>query len=341
VGLTNSAALQLEQVTKRFGAVTAVENLSLEVAPGEIVSLIGPSGCGKTTALRLVAGLELPDTGVIQIGGTRADRLPPEQRSAGFVFQDYALFPHLTVEENVAFGLAHLPREDRRSRLEEVLELVDLRALAARLPFELSGGQQQRVAIARALAPKPRILLLDEPFSNLDPTLRRQVRHEVLEIVRLSGTATLWVTHDHDEGLIVAERVVVMDQGRVRQVGTPSEIWRYPADSWVAAFIGTGDLIDGVVEGGFVRTTLGRVKAAEFESGRNVQVLIRPDDVVLASDGAKGKVVRRHFVGTDNVYCVQLEDGCLLHCRQPADVEIHRGTTVRIRLANHLVPIYA
>lgn len=338
--LSARPALRLQGVGKRFGCVRAVEGLDLDVASGEIVSLIGPSGCGKTTTLRLVAGLERPDAGVVEIDGTDATRLSPERRRVGFVFQDYALFPHLDVAGNVGYGLHRWPRAERARRVEEVLSLVGLDSLAGRLPGELSGGQQQRVALARALAPRPALLLLDEPFSNLDPQLRRQVRHEVLDIVRSSGAAALWITHDHDEGLIVSDRVAVMDAGRVRQMGSPADIWRRPADAWVAGFIGHGDLIAGRVEGGRVRTPLGEVEADGLPEGAAAHVLVRPDDVDLDPDGWPGTVVRRHFSGADNVYCVQLGDGSRLHCRQPAEVEIGRGTPVRVRLATTSLPLY-
>ena len=331
----------MRSVTKSFGSVRAVDELDLEVFPGQIVSLIGPSGCGKTTTLRLVSGLESPDAGTIFIDGERADRLPPHRRGAGLVFQDYALFPHLTVEQNVAFGLSRMKRDERDVRVEDVLEMVSLRPERDRLPSEISGGQQQRVALARALAPNPRLLLLDEPFSNLDPRLRRHVRHDVLDIIRSCQTAALWVTHDHDEGLIVADRVVVMDAGRVRQDGTPAEIWRDPTDSWVAEFIGSGDLVEGHVEGGYLRTALGSVKAEGLEPGSTGRVLLRPDDVLMGDEGANGLVVRRHFSGLDNIYCVELDSGGLLHCRQPSHIEIKRGTPVKIRLASESLPVYA
>lgn len=333
--------LRLESVSKSFGSVKAVDQIDLEIHPGQIVSLIGPSGCGKTTTLRLVSGLETPDAGSIFIAGERAERLPPHRRGAGLVFQDYALFPHLTVEQNVAFGLSRMKREERDPRVEEVLEMVSLRQERGRLPTELSGGQQQRVALARALAPNPRILLLDEPFSNLDPRLRRHVRHDVLDIIRGCETAALWVTHDHDEGLIVADRVVVMDAGRVKQAGTPVEIWRDPADSWVAEFIGSGDLVEGEVQGGYLRTPLGSVKAEGLASGTTGRVLLRPDDVLIGDKGASGLVVRRHFSGLDNIYCVELESGGLLHCRQPSHIEIKRGTPVNVRLASESLPVYS
>jgi iron(III) transport system ATP-binding protein len=339
-------ALRLRGVAKAYGTVAAVRGLDLDVGPGEIVSLVGESGCGKTTTLRIIAGLERPDGGTVEIAGSDATLLPPEWRRVGYVFQDYALFPHLDVAANVAYGINRVERSRRRRRVQEVLELVGLTGLDHRLPGELSGGQQQRVAIARALAPEPPLLLLDEPFSNLDPRLRRQVRGDLLDIIRKAGTATVWVTHDHDEGLVVSDRVAVMDAGSIRQIGAPREIWTHPADAWVAGFIGSGDLLHGEVRDGLVRTALGDVALGatrnEAAEGRPAQVLVRPDDVVLNLDdpSPKGVVLRRQFSGNDNVYCVELDGGARLHCRQPAAVEIPEGSQVGLRLLSSELPVY-
>lgn len=332
--------LRLQGITKRFGETRALTGLDLEVAESQIVALIGPSGCGKTTALRVVAGFEDPEAGSVEIDGLDARGVPPEARRVGFVFQDYALFPHLDVGQNVSFGLRGSARNERELRTHEVLELVGMADLAKKFPRELSGGQQQRVALARAIAPKPRILLLDEPLSNLDPHLRRRVRHEVLGIIRESSIAAVWVTHDHDEGLIVSDHVVVMCEGRARQSGTPAEIWRAPQDAWVASFIGRGDLLRGTVRSGLVETPLGTVRAGLAADGAPVSVLVMSEDVVMDSTGAPGTVVRRHFDGDSNVYCVQLEDGGLLHVKQPPNKEIPRGSRVRVKLARDDLPVY-
>lgn len=334
------SALLAEGLRKSFGTVVAVDGVDLEIGPGQIVALVGPSGSGKSTILRMIAGLTEPDEGTIEIGGKECSRVPPEARGVGFVFQDCALFPHLNVAGNVGFGLAGLPRSERAKRVEEVLQMVGLDDLAGRLPHQLSGGQAQRVALARALAPRPSLLLLDEPFSNLDPQLRRRVRHEVLSVLRASGSAALWVTHDHEEGLIVADRVTVMDKGVVRQCGTPAEIWRSPADAWVAGFIGHGDLVPGRVEQGVVRTELGDVPAEELAEGSAALVLVRAHDIALSAEGAPGVIVRRHFSGNDNVYCVQLRDGRLVHLRQPAEVELRRGQDVAVRIASDRLSVY-
>lgn len=338
--MEDKLALCLRGATKSFGSVPAVIDFDLDVPHGEIVALVGPSGCGKTTTLRLVAGLESPNSGEIFVDGRECSNLPPNKRNVGFVFQDFALFPHLTVGENTAFGLKKGdPSQDRLRRVDEILEMVGLGGMSRRMPNELSGGQQQRAALARALAPGPSLLLLDEPLSNLDPQLRRHVRHEILAIVRASGAAALWVTHDHDEGLIVSDKVVVMHGGRIRQVGTPSEIWRKPRDAWVASFLGRGDLLPGKVSDGLLRTALGDVEAPMLLEGPG-EVLLGPEDIIFHETGCPGTVVRRHFRGADNVYCVQLSEGGLLHVLQPGDVEITRGTPVNVRLASRSLPVF-
>jgi iron(III) transport system ATP-binding protein len=341
MGPARPPALRLRGIRKSFGTVHAVEGVDLDIGTGEIVGLVGPSGSGKSTTLRIVAGLSQPDAGTVEINGRDCSRIAPEDRGVGFVFQDCALFPHLDVQSNVGFGLIKVARAERAGRVHEVMEMVGLAGLADRLPHQLSGGQAQRVALARALAPRPSLLLLDEPFSNLDPQLRRQVRHEVLGVLRACGAAALWVTHDHDEGLIVSDRVAVMDNGVIRQEGTPSDIWRRPVDAWVAGFIGHGDLVPGPVKEGMVRTELGPVPADGLDEGVSALVLVRAHDVELNPAGTPGVVVRRHFSGNDNIYCVQLQGGRLVHMHQPADVELVRGQEVSVGIASGRLPVFA
>jgi len=235
-------ALELERVAKRYPGTTdtALSEVSLRVGPGELVAVVGASGCGKTTLLRLIAGLEFPDAGIVRLGGETvaggATWVPPERRGVGLVFQDFALFPHLRVSDNVAYGLRHLPRAERRERVERMLELVGLNELRERYPHQLSGGQQQRVALARALAPEPRLLLLDEPFSNLDTPLKIVLQKELARLLEASGVPTLLVVHEVEDIVALADRVVVLREGRVVREGTPAGLHTNPGDAYVAGF---------------------------------------------------------------------------------------------------------
>ncbi len=278
-------ALSLDHVSHAFDTVRAVDDVSLSIAPGELVCLVGPSGCGKTTALRIAAGLETLQTGRVLIDDrVVADgrtQVPPEARNIGLMFQDYALFPHLDVADNVAFGLRGLPGGERRKRLQGALAQVGMEAQAEAYPHMLSGGQQQRVALARALAPQPRIMLLDEPFSGLDAPLRARIRDDTLHVLKESGAATLMVTHDPEEAMFMADRIAVMRAGRIAQAGRPADLYFAPQDACVAGFFGEVNRLEGRVEDGRVRTPLGDVDAGRLEDGRKVEVLIRPEALKL------------------------------------------------------------
>jgi len=256
-------ALRLEHVSHAFGALLAVEDLSLSVAPGELVCLLGPSGCGKTTVLRIAAGLEGLQRGRVLMNdkpvADETTNVPPEARGVGLVFQDYALFPHLTVLDNVAFGLRSLSGEARRARALDALAQVGMESSATVYPHTLSGGQQQRVALARALAPKPRVMLLDEPFSGLDARLRNQVRDDTLHVLKESGAATLMVTHDPEEAMFMADRVALMCCGRLVQLGRPTDLYFAPDDAFVAGFFGDINHLEGVIRGGLSRLPLARL----------------------------------------------------------------------------------
>ena len=244
------ARLEIDRISKRYGEVHAVKDVTLDVAEGEFVVLLGPSGCGKTTTLRVVAGFAEPTSGTVRLGGRDITSVPPWKRNAGLVFQSYALFPHLTVTENVAFGLEMRKTAPAEAgmRIADVLRLVRLEHLGARLPRELSGGQQQRVALARALVFRPDVLLLDEPLSNLDAKLRQEVRVEIRELQRQLGLTTVMVTHDQEEALTMADRLVVMNDGTVRQVGTQQDLYERPTDRFVAGFVGRSTFIEGLIE---------------------------------------------------------------------------------------------
>ncbi len=319
-------------VSKRFGAVTAVDAADLCVGRGEFVALLGPSGCGKTTLLRLVAGFEQPDLGEVKIGdrvvADSSTWVVPERRRVGMVFQDYALFPHLTVAENVGFGL---PRRERSARVPIVLALVDLSGLGRRYPHELSGGQQQRVALARALAPNPELVLLDEPWSNIDPHLRASMRDELARILRSIGVTVVLVTHDREEAFSLADRIAIMRTGTVVQEGSPEEIYLEPADRWAAEFVGAGNFLPGTLEDGIVQTTVGRFPALNANGATDVEVLIRPELLELQPDPlGPAEVVAREFRGHDVFYRVLL-DGVELVSQRPSNEVVPLGARVTVR----------
>jgi iron(III) transport system ATP-binding protein len=329
----------------RRGDIAAVDDLSLSVEQGEIVALVGPSGCGKTTTLRLVAGFERPDAGSITIAGTRVAGagsvfVPPERRHVGVVFQDFALFPHLTVGANVGFGLP--AGAGRAARVRQMLDLVGLGEVAERYPHQLSGGQQQRVAVARALAPAPTLLLLDEPFSNLDADLRAQVRAVVQTAIRATGSTALFVTHDQEEAMELADRVGVMSIGRIEQLEAPDVIYHYPSSRFVAEFLGAAAFLPGVVTADGITTELGLVARPTRAAvvGSTVDVLVRPDDVTFTpSAGGNAVVTGRVFRGAEVRYTVTLGSGFRLPCSQPSATTVPVGT--QVRAAVHLDHVVA
>ena len=323
-------ALRLEHVSHGYGGKPAVVDVSLAIDEGEIVCLVGPSGCGKSTLLRIAAGLERLQAGSVQIGGKivadgRAN-LAPERRGVGLVFQDYALFPHLSVLDNVRFGLHRLGWAAQRIHALETLERVGMTEFASAFPHQLSGGQQQRVALARALAPKPRVLLLDEPFSGLDVQLRSQVRDRTLHVLQESGAATMIVTHDPEEAMFLADRIALMQAGRIVQVGAPADLYLRPISAFAAGFFGEVNSLPGVVRDGCVETPLGVMRGIDMADGQPVDLLIRPEALTLSlSAGGPGGTMARveaaRLLGRTSLVHLQLDDGkggaLHLHSRVP------------------------
>jgi iron(III) transport system ATP-binding protein len=330
-----SVPIAVQAMRKSFGAVTVLDGVDLHVEPGSIVALLGPSGCGKTTLLRLIAGLEQPDAGEVHIGGQVVSGagkfVAPERRRVGMVFQDWALFPHLSVTRNVGYGLARGERHG--PKVDAALAMVGLAGFGDRMPHTLSGGQKQRVALARALAPAPAALLLDEPFSNLDTSLRAQVRTEVHRLLNQLGITTVFVTHDQAEAFVLGDQVAVMHEGRIEQQARPSELYAVPASRWVARFIGEANLVRGFAEGDRATTPCGMVPLAARCHGE-VEVLVRPEALRLGAAGSGGTeatVDLVEYYGHDTVYEIEVTGGTRVRVRTSAAPDLARGdrTTVR------------
>lgn len=328
--------LALYDLSRRFHGTQVVRDVSLEVQAGQVTCLLGPSGCGKSTTLRMIAGVETPDTGRIVIDGTpvwdRGIDTPPEARSVGLMFQDFALFPHLSVAQNVAFGLTRLDGAERRARVGELLDRVNLTGFDGKYPHELSGGEQQRVALARALAPRPRVMLMDEPFSGLDNRLRDGIRDTTLEVLKDSGTAVLLVTHEPDEAMRMADQIALMRDGQIVQRGAPYNIYNAPADKAAAAFFSDINVIRGVSRGALTQTPFGAFLTPGYADGGAVDIVIRPQHLKIDFDRAgrgpnptpqdgtpaRGTVTRARYLGRESLVEFRMEfDGSTLTASVP------------------------
>lgn len=357
-----SVILHLEGVTKQFAqtSIPAVEAVTLKLPKGDLLGLLGPSGCGKTTLLRLIAGFEQPQVGTIQIaerivaGGN--SWVPPEQRDVGMVFQDYALFPHLRLAKNVAFGLRNLGKQsmnDIKKRTTEAIALVGLEGLENRYPHELSGGQQQRVALARALAPRPALILLDEPLSNLDVQVRLRLRQEVRDILKATGTSGVFVTHDKEEALSISDWVAVMQQGRLEQFGTPEEVYREPVSRFVAEFVTQANFLPAQRRGHLWETEIGCfelqtpesiIQNSAFKTHNSSdagEIMIRQEDMMLKPDDHATIVIRdRQFLGREHCYCLLTPSGQKLHVRTACSTALPIGTKVHLSIAEQALRIF-
>lgn len=342
-------ALELRNVTKRFASANtpAVDDISFTLANGEILALVGPSGCGKTTILRLIAGLERPDGGSLHIMGRLVASpehfTPPEQRGVSMVFQDYALFPHLTVFENVKFGLKGQPAAIARETTRGMLKLFGLEDFGKRYPHQLSGGQRQRVALARALAPRPVLVLMDEPFNSLDADLRHEVREQVRGILKAMSATTVFVTHDQEEALFMGDRLAVLRSGRLEQVGSPEEIFHASATRFVAEFMGDSDFLPGTVQIDGIQTEIGLIpQKLNIPVDSPVEISLRADDVHFdQSNHPNALVVERFFRGAYYLYRLRLASGKLIHALKPHTQSIQPGTAVHAYISTeHKVTIF-
>jgi len=345
-----NVGISIKNAVKKYGDFTAIPDLSLEIKPGEFFTLLGPSGCGKTTLLRMIAGFNSIEGGEFYFGDRLINSLDPAKRNIGMVFQNYAIFPHLTVRKNVAFGLQNrkLPKDKIQEQTDKFLKLMKIDQYADRLPEKLSGGQQQRVALARALAIEPDVLLMDEPLSNLDAKLRVEMREVIKEIQNNLGITTVYVTHDQEEAMAVSDRIAVMSEGVIQQIGSPKTLYQRPANLFVATFIGRTNVVDAKIEGGKVVFDGGYAVSpdlSEVKDGEEVLVSIRPEEFVIdehSEDGLNATVIYSTFLGLNTHYFVELANGQRVEIVQESRIDdiIENGTTLKLKVKAEKINIF-
>ncbi|MHA1214551.1 MAG: ABC transporter ATP-binding protein [Candidatus Hodarchaeales archaeon] len=343
--------VRLENVTKKFGEVTAVDNISFQVREGEILTLLGPSGCGKSTTLRTIAGFYYPESGSVYFGDRDVTNLPPQERNTAMVFQNYALWPHMSVRENVTYGLKlrNVPREEQERRAKEALRMVQMEKLIDRMPNKLSGGQQQRVAVARCLVVNPDVLLLDEPLSNLDAKLRIETRREIRDLVKELNLTALYVTHDQEEALSISDYIIIMDQGRIQQEGKPKEIWESPKNAFVATFIGEANLLELPIKkvlDGYATIEIPKTNreiktnyCVELEEGKSGYIVVRPDNIEIdmeediSANQIPAKIRSVMYLGTFERVTARLNNGVDIICyRSDWSIPLKRGQKIYLRV---------